>query len=138
MKNRIIIDTGPLVAFINRNDKYHSWSKMQLSNIAPPLITCEAVITESCFLLKKVNGGHTSLFELIDRKLIEIKFKLSEENKHVHKILERYSDLPTSFADACLVRMTEQYENSQIMTLDSDFRVYRKHNRQVIPLVIPT
>lgn len=137
MKNRIIIDTGPIVAFINHNDKYHSWTKMQLSNIKPPLLTCEAVITETCFLLKKINGGHISLFELIDRKLIEIKFKLNEENKHICKILERYADLPTSFADACIVRMAEQLENSHVLTLDSDFRIYRKHNRQVIPLLIP-
>ncbi len=138
MKKKIIVDTGPLVAFINHNDKYHSWSKNQLSHIVPPLLTCEAVLTETCFLLKKVNGGHNTLFELIDRKLIEIKFQLKEEMKHVHKILERYSDLPTSFADACLVRMAELNENAQILTLDNDFQVYRKHNRQVIPLIIPS
>jgi predicted nucleic acid-binding protein len=62
-----IVDTGILVANLNRREKYHEWTKNQLSNIFPPLIICEAVIAESCFLLKNIPYGNERLLSFLNR-----------------------------------------------------------------------
>lgn len=134
---KTIIDTGPLVAFINRRDKQHEWIKLQLSNISPPLLTCEAVLAEACFLLQELHGGAAALLECVNRNLIEVSFTLNNEITAIIKMMSQYNDVPMSFADACLVRMAEHYSDSKILTLDSDFKIYRKHGRQVIPTLMP-
>lgn len=57
MKQQVLLDTGPLVAFTNRRDRYYEWAKTEWALISPPLLTCEAVITEACFLLQTLYGG---------------------------------------------------------------------------------
>lgn len=137
MRKAVIIDTGVMVAYLNRREKYYEWAKEKLAKIAPPLITCEAVIAETCFLLSKTDGGIEKLFELIETGHIIIPFHLESEIKNIKELITRYANVPMSLADACLVRMSEQYAESEVFTLDSDFRIYRKNKRQVIPLIIP-
>ncbi len=137
MKPKILLDTGPLVAFLNQTDAYHVWAKTQLSLIAQPMLTCEAVITEACYLLRAQKEGPAAILQCLQRGLITIEFAVTEEAKAVQALMARYANLPMSFADACLVRMAEQIGDSVILTLDSDFQVYRKHSRQVIPLMMP-
>lgn len=137
MITKIIIDTGPIVAFLNSNDRYHEWAKEQLEQIKPPLLTCEAVLAETCFLLSKKESSKESLFELFHRELIKIPFVLNEETHAVKNLMNRYKEVPMSLADACLVRMSEQHSNSLVFTLDNDFCIYRRHSRQVIPTIIP-
>ncbi|KPQ35331.1 MAG: toxin-antitoxin system COG2402 family toxin component [Phormidium sp. OSCR] len=132
-----IIDTGPLVAFLNARDSWHGWLLDQWRTIQPPLITCEPVITEACFLLQNIYGGRNAIMELLARNIVPLDFSLSLEYQAVHQLLERYESVPMSLADACLVRMAELYPNSQILTLDSDFYIYRKHRNQQILLRIP-
>ena len=135
MKCNIIIDTGPLVAFINYRDKYHGWTKEQWSRIAPPLLTCEAVLSEACFLLGKTHGGPDIVLELLKRKVLSLPFKMEDSLTQIKWLLRKYSDVPMSLADACLVRMSEIYSDSSIFTLDSDFSIYRKNKRNVIPVI---
>ena len=103
----------------------------------PPMLTCEAVIAESCFLLRHLENGSESVLKLIDPKVLHIGFRLAEEHSHIMKYLRRCANIPMSLADACLVRMVEQYSDSRIFTLDQDFCTYRKHGRQTIPVLMP-
>ena len=137
MKRGVLIDTGPLVASINRRDRFHEWTKSQLAQIEPPLFTCEAVLEEACFLLRSLRGGSRTVTEFVDRRIIEIPFCVAEHAKSLGNLIAKYSNIPMSLADACLVRMSELDENSVVFTLDRDFKLYRKHGRQVIPTLMP-
>jgi predicted nucleic acid-binding protein len=133
----IIIDTGPLIAFFNKADYYHDWALMQFSRLRPPFRTCEAVISEVAYLLRRTKSGVQNLFTLIERDLLIVSFDLQGEYAAVKTLMKKYDDIPMSVADGCLVRMSEQISNSVIFTLDSDFRIYKKHVRNVIPLIFP-
>ncbi len=135
--NDNIIDTGVIIAYLNRKDTYHNWAVENLKKLLPPLITCEAVIAETSFLLRKFNKGNHLLFQLIKDHLLEIRFSLQEQSEKISFLLKQYSDVPISLADACLVRMSEIYVNSKIITIDSDFNIYRKNKNKIIPLIIP-
>ena len=132
-----LVDTGPLVAMCDRNDAHHKWTVASLASVTGALTTCEPVLTEACFLLKRNYGGADAMFELLGRDLLRIDFDLGSEYKRVQQLMGRYADLPTSLADACLVRMAELVPNSRVMTLDRDFSIYRRHGRQSIPLLSP-
>lgn len=100
-------------------------------------MTCEAVLTEVCFLLQRVNAGREKILQLVKQGYIEIPFYLSEEIEAIEKLMHRYQSVPISLADACLVRMAENYDDNSVLTLDSDFRIYRKHRNQEIPVIMP-
>ena len=135
MKQGVLVDTGPLVAFLNRRDRFHEWTATQWNQIAPPMLTCEAVISEACFLLSAIKGGSDQVLLLIHRKILMISFHLDEHIDPVKKLLLKYQSVPMSLADACLVRMSELRSNSRVFTLDSGFNLYRKNGRQVIPTI---
>ena len=134
---KVIIDTGPLVAFLNKSDNYHDWALTQFSELNPPFLTCEAVVSEVCFLLRNTEYGTQNVFKLLERELILISFKLESEISTITNLMNKYSNIPMSMADACLVRMSEQISDSTVCTLDSDFRIYRKEKRKVIPVIMP-
>lgn len=137
MTEAVLVDTGPLVAFLNSRDRYHEWIKEVLSEVDAPLLSCEAVLSEACFLLRHAPGGGEAVLKLLDRELIRLPFRLEAEGPSVRRLLARYADVPMSLADACLVRLSEQVSNSVLLTLDRDFRVYRKHGRNVIRTLMP-
>ena len=132
-----LIDTGPLVDSINRRDQWHEWALHELSLIPPPFLTCEAVISEAHFLLGQVHGGRDALMGMLADQLIQIPWQLGQELSPVRELLQKYQSVPLSLADACLVRMAEQYAESTIFTIDSDFRIYRMNRNQAIPVIIP-
>ncbi|HTB23345.1 MAG TPA: type II toxin-antitoxin system VapC family toxin [bacterium] len=107
------------------------------ASIDPPLQTCEAVISEACFLVKGIPGGAQAIFGLLDRGVLELSFRLGPNQSAIQAMMARYANVPMSVADACLVRMAELDPKSAILTLDSDFKVYRKHGRQVVPVAMP-
>lgn len=137
MRRRVLLDTGPLVAFLNARDHFHDWAKRRLAEIAPPILTCEAVIAEACHLLRSTNGGAEAVLGLLDSGLVVVPFRLEDEVEPLRRLLARYRDLPVSLADACLVRLAELERDPLVLTLDSDFRVYRIHGRQAIPFWMP-
>ncbi|MEH1793041.1 MULTISPECIES: type II toxin-antitoxin system VapC family toxin [unclassified Nostoc] len=136
MKQNIIIDTGPLVALINNREQYHSWATQEVANLAYPFFTCEAVISEACFILRDFYGGEDAVMSLLNTGLIQISFRLSDEIGTVRELMKRYQNVPMSLADACLVRMSELISGSTVLTLDSDFRVYRKNKNEMMDLII--
>ena len=135
---RVILDNGPLVAFLNARDAYHDWARQALDVIQPPLLTCEAVISEACFLVRTLRGGSDTVLALLTRGIVQIAFCLETEVVSVRKLMAKYATVPMSLADACLVRMAEIQEPATVVTLDNGFRTYRRHRRQMIPLILPT
>lgn len=135
--SRVLLDTGPLVAFLNRRDEHHRWARDVLDGLPPALLTCEAVLSEACFLVRRLPGGPQAVLELVRRGVVEPAFRLEEEVEEVRRLLARYADVPMSLADACLVRMTELDRQTKVLTLDADFRIYRRNRRQVVPVIMP-
>lgn len=133
----IIADAGVIVGLIYQKDQWHEWTKEQSRHLLPPFLTCEAVITEACFLLQDVSGGEQNVLGMIVDGYLQIDFSLSEEAASVKSLMKKYNSVPMSLADACLVRMSEQHEDSIVFTVDGDFVIYRKNGRQSIPLIIP-
>ena len=133
----VLLDTGPWVAFLNRRDQYHVWATAQFAQLRPPLLTCEAVVSETCFLVRTLRGGAEAVLAFLEREVVQIPLRLQGEHTAVKVLLARYAAVPMSLADACLVRMSEQYTNSLVLTCDSDFHRYRRHRRQRIPTIIP-
>ena len=131
-----IVDTGPLVALLNKRESHHEWVKARLRDTAAPLLTCEAVIAEAAFLLRRIDGG-PALMALLSRRAVRIAFRLEDEHEQVARLMAKYDDLPMSLADACLVRMAEAHPRARVLTFDDDFRVYRKASRQVVPVTMP-
>jgi predicted nucleic acid-binding protein len=134
---RIIIDTGPLVAYFNRRDRWHPWVAGQMAALNPPLVTCEPVLTEACFLIQRAGGRPVDMIRKIAQRSLEIGIDLEEDASGIESLMQRYADTPMSLADACLVRLTERFPDCRLFTLDSDFEHYRRNGRQVIPLLRP-
>ncbi|NET26871.1 MULTISPECIES: type II toxin-antitoxin system VapC family toxin [unclassified Okeania] len=137
MKLNVILDTSPLVALIDKGDRFHNWTTEMWKTISLPLYTCEAVISETCFLLQNTYGGEDAVISLVKAGVIQISFALTEEVEAVGNLMKKYKSVPMSFADACLVRMSELIPGSSLLTLDSDFRIYRKNQTEVIDVIIP-
>ncbi len=134
---RTLLDTGPLVAFLNRNDQWHNWAKVQMGALLPPLLTCEPVLTEACFLIQRNGGQPADVLKKVQTGVIEVAMEIETEASALETLMRRYEDTPMSLADACLVRLAELHSDCQVFTLDTDFRRYRRHGRQVIPLLAP-
>jgi uncharacterized protein len=132
-----LLDTGPLVALVLRTDAMHGWATEQLKQLAPPLFTCDAVLAEACFLLKRENHDPTDVVKLARAGLFEVKFDFNREMAAILELMTSYRDRPMSFADACLVRMAEQHPHHPVWTFDRDFKIYRRHRRSSIPLISP-
>lgn len=136
MARTLLVDTGFLVALLNRRDSLHLWAKTQAPRYAPPWLTCEAVLSEAFHLLGA--PGAPSLSALLRRKALVPAFNIVSDLDPVLKLMQKYADLPISLANACLVHMTETLPDPVILTTDSDFRIYRRRNRQTVPCVLPT
>ncbi len=138
MTEAVIVDTGPLVAFLNGRDRYHAWSEEVFSGVDAPVFTCEAVLSEACFLLRQAKGGAEAVITLLHRGLVRIPFRLEPESATIRRLLARYGNVPMSLADACLVRMSEQMSESVVLTLDRAFKIYRRQGRNVIRTWMPS
>jgi predicted nucleic acid-binding protein len=109
----------------------------QWKRLRPPLLTCEPVFTETAFLLKREGRDTDSLFALLERGVIRVALSVQEEQADLRTLMRRYRNRPMSLANACLVRFSEIHAAAEVLTLDSDFRIYRRHGNKVIPLRIP-
>jgi uncharacterized protein len=139
MARRVLVDTGPLVALLDRRDTHHQWVERELAHLHDPLLTCEAVLSEVFFLLSRIRGGSSLFTALLRDRLVSTSasFSYHNESAEILRHLERYSSVPMSFADACLVRMSEIDRDCIIFTTDRDFLTYRRNRRQPIPLISP-
>lgn len=135
--NNVIVDTGPLVAFLLETDSHHAWSVECFHELPAPFLTCEPVLTETFYLVSRLHNGRRRFFELLGTGLLNVEFDVLAEREALRKLIYKYADVPMSLADACLVRMAEQNNDAIVFTTDQDFRTYRKNRRQLIPLAIP-
>jgi predicted nucleic acid-binding protein len=135
--NNVIVDTGPLVAFLLEKDSHHKWSVDRFHELSAPFLTCEPVLTETFYLVSRLHNGRQRFFELLGTGLLNVEFDVLAEREALRKLIYKYANVPMSLADACLVRMTEQNKDAVVFTTDKDFRTYRKSGRQMIPLIIP-
>src|ERR1700686_1737883 len=135
MATSALVDTGFLVALLSPPDGTHRWAAAQAPRLPPPWVTCEAVLSEASHLLG--GRGTRSLAALLRRGAVVCAYRFADDMDAVLRLLEKYADVPMSFADACLVGMTERLNNPMLLTTDADFRIYRRHGRQTIPYVLP-
>src|SRR5262245_12855968 len=135
MARNVLVDAGFLVALFNRRDAHHAWAAAQLPRLAPPWSTCEAALSEAYHLLGPL--GLTELNGLLRDGALLVAFELGNHLTTVLRLIEKYADIPMSLAEACLVRMTEIVADPILLTTDSDFRIYRRHGRQMVPCMTP-
>jgi predicted nucleic acid-binding protein len=132
-----ILDTGPLVGVLDRDDQWHAWSAAQFATIRTPALTCEAVISEACFLLRTAPATREKVFALVERGIVRVVPVLPDESPAVRTLLARYG-ARMDYADACLVRLAELHPERAIVTTDAaDFRIYRRFGRQALSLIVP-
>jgi len=131
-----ICDTGPLVAYLNHNDPYHAWAVAVMKHVRPPLLTCEAVLTEAAYFLREDDLDIDPLFQLLERDALRVDFDLSVHWSRVRTLMARYHQM--DLADASIVVMSERHRRCQVLTVDrTDFSIYRRNDRQVIDFVAP-
>ena len=135
MAANIIVDASFLVALLGKRDTHRSWAIEQARQYPRPWHTCDAIIAEAFHMLG-VQGGQ-GLIGVLRRQSLVLRFSLAENVEPVLDLMNKYRDVPMSFADACLVRMTEILADPLVLTTDADFRVYRRHSRQVVPCILP-
>ena len=132
-----IVDTGPLVALFDRAERHHDWAAERFKELDAPLLVCEPVLAEAMYLLARYPKALDAVLELIGNGALSVVFRIDEHVDTLRKLLQKYRDTPMSLADACIVRMSEIHDRHAVLTLDSDFLVYRKHGRTSLPLIHP-
>jgi len=137
VKDALLIDTGPLVTFLAAGLKYHDWVCEQWKHLSPPLLTCEPVLTEAAFLLKREGRETDPLMALLERGVLRVGLNIEDQLPDLRALMRRYRDRPMSLADACLVRLSELHAGGVILTFDTDFRIYRRYGNKVIPVLMP-
>ena len=135
MAASVLVDAGFLIALLSRRDRHNPWAAAHASRLASPWRTSQAVLSEAFYLLG--SSGRPALSALLRRRALVVGFDLAKELERVLKLMEKYSNVPMSLADACLVRMSETLPDPMILTTDADFRIYRRHGRQVVPCQTP-
>ena len=131
-----VCDTGPIVAYLNRNDPYHEWAVAVMKQARPPLLTCEAVLTEAAYFLREDGLDVDPLFELLERDALRVDFDMSAHWPRMRTLMRRYARM--DLADASVVVMTEVNARCEVLTVDTqDFSIYRRNDRQVIRFVAP-
>lgn len=131
-----LCDTGPLVAYLNQKDRHHEWAVRLMKTVRPPMLTSEAVMTETIYFLREDALDVDPLFQLIERGAMRVDFELTNHWRRVRTLMARYRRM--DLADATLVVMSEMHPRSQVLTIDrNDFATYRRNDRQVIDFVAP-
>ena len=135
MAGNALVDAGFVVALLSRRDSHHRWAVAQAPQFVLPWSTCDAVLSEAFHLLGPRGGP--ALSALLRRGSVVVGFDLASDLEPVLRLMQKYASLPMSLADACLVRMSETLPDPVILTTDADFRIYRRHSRQIVPCVTP-
>lgn len=134
--NKILIDSGPLIALFDASDKYHQKTVDFVKSNQYPLVTTIASITETLHLLDFNRNAQLDFIEWVSRGGVEIFNIESSDFKRVKELTEKYRDLPMDFADSCLVLIAEKLGINTIATIDRDFSIYRIKGRKKFKTVI--
>lgn len=128
-----IADTGFIVAFLNRRDTYHDWAVRLAAAVDTPLETCEAVLAEAVFH----TGAADKVLALVRTGLLRSGFDFHAHQARLEALARRYADRSPDLADLCLICLSEQFPALPVLTVDTDFHVYRRHQREMIPVLMP-
>jgi predicted nucleic acid-binding protein len=132
----VLLDTGAIVALLDRKERYHARCKEAVNSANGPLVTCEAVIAEACYLMRKIPRAVDAILSNVAQGVFLIPFDVADHVGRIRSLLKRYNNLPMDYADACLVCLAEQFETDTILTLDSDFKIYRWNTSRSFNLAI--
>jgi predicted nucleic acid-binding protein len=121
----VLLDTGVIVALLDRSESFHRTCAQTVREVEAPLVTCEAVITESCYLLRNLSGASGAVIENIAAGIFQVPFQLSPDTAGVRRVMQKYKDRKIDLADACLIRLADEFGTADILTLDRDFAIYR-------------
>ena len=131
-----ICDTGPFVAYLNRNDPYHSWAVALMKQVRSPMLTTEPVLTEAAYFLRSDQVDVEPLFQMLERNAVRVDLQLAAHWPRLRTLMARYKQM--DLADASIVALSERQTRCQVLTVDrKDFSVYRRNDRQVIDFVAP-
>lgn len=133
----VIVDTGPLVAFFDRREQHHAWVVARLENEEAPMLVCEPVLAETWYLLARFPKARNMLLDFLADGALRVALALQDHIPELRTLLRKYRDTPMSLADACLVRMAEVHAQHSILTLDSDFFIYRRGSRAPLNVLHP-
>ncbi|MEO1477266.1 MAG: PIN domain-containing protein [Bacteroidota bacterium] len=133
----VLLDTGPLVALLDRGEPHHSWAVGQFENLPFPFVTCEVVIGEAAHLAGKIGITPDVVLDFVRTGAVVIDYQLAVGVEQLQILVQRYADVPMDLADACLVRLAERYSGASVLTLDSDFFVYRTSDGSALPVIHP-
>jgi predicted nucleic acid-binding protein len=133
----VLLDTGVIVALLDRSERNHPQCVEAVQGLSQPLVTCEAVIAESCYLLRSLKGAPEAVLENVEKGTFQIPFVISRSAPFIRRLLRKYRDQEIDFADACLIRLAEELDTDEILTLDSEFTIYRWRRDKPFKLLIP-
>jgi len=131
MKNTLI-DAGPIIALFNKNDKYHKKILNFLNEYNGILTTSWPVITEVSHMLAYNVETQIDLMKWINRGGIKIEQIEIEDIQRIIELSEKYSDIPMDLADASLVVLSERLKIKEIITIDTDYYIYRTIKKEYI------
>ena len=132
----VLLDTGVVVALLDRSERHHAQCAAVVTKLERPLVTCEAVIAESCYLLRRLSGAAEVVLDNVARGVFLIPFQLSRAATPVRSIMRKYSDQPADLADACLIQLADELNTGEILTLDRHFALYRWRKTRSFELLI--
>jgi uncharacterized protein len=131
-----IVDTGPLVGWINARDQWHDWSVEIMEELQPPLLTCEAVIAEAAWQLGRSREAVDQLYGLVEAGALRVVDLLPDHMPHLRALAAKYPQL--DFCDAAIVRLAEMFPRAKVVTTDTaHFTVYRRFRDKPLSLVHP-
>jgi predicted nucleic acid-binding protein len=130
-----LVDAGPLIGLLDRDDAWHEWSRQTLTVLNEPLATTETAVAEACHRLRKLRPALAELMTLIGEARVVLEPVLSSQSTRVRGLIEKYPEMDAG--DATLVVLSELHPDAKLITLDRDFQHYRRFRNQMIPLVTP-
>jgi len=130
-----LVDAGPLLAFLDPADANHTLAVEAIRRLPLPLLTVEAVLSELSFLLRRNGKDMVHAARLVSEGLLLVAPMYPEEGGRIHELMQRYANVPMSFADACLVRLSELFPHASLLSFDRDFQIYRRNQHEPVPLV---
>lgn len=131
-----LLDSGVIVALLDRSERHHMQCVDALSDLAGPLATCEAVIAEACYLLRNMPGAPEAVIRNVANGVFQTPVRLADRADSIEKLLKKYRNVPMDLADACIVDLADQIGTGRILTLDHDFEIYRWRSRRRFELIV--
>ena len=132
----VLLDTGCIVALLDRSEQSHAICASALEQLSSPLVTCDPVLAEACYLLRRLPGAVGAVLENVERGIFHIPLHLADQTPSVRRLLKKYARVPMDLADACLVDLAEELDTGDILTLDSDFHIYRWSRNRTFHVLI--